>query len=91
MERLLDRKAMVMGVSVLILAATLILAGNMQTELMTADDTGTVSVSIETRPGLRQEKIEGALNEAEAIVAASDQVDPMYCGITRKAEPSRLI
>ncbi len=47
----------------------------MQTELMTADDTGTVSVSIETRPGLRQEKIEGALNEAEAIVAASDQVD----------------
>ena len=75
MERLLDRKAMVMGVSVLILAATLILAGNMQTELMTADDTGTVSVSIETRPGLRQEKIEGALNEAEAIVAASDQVD----------------
>ena len=33
----------------------------MQTELMTSDDTGTVSVSIETRPGLKQEKIEEAL------------------------------
>ena len=47
----------------------------MQTELMTSDDTGTVSVSIETRPGLKQEKIEEALAEAEAIVSASDQVD----------------
>ena len=35
----------------------------------------TVSVSIETRPGLKQEKIEEALAEAEAIVSASDQVD----------------
>lgn len=42
---------------------------------MTSDDTGTVSVSIETRPGLKQEKIEEALAEAEAIVSASDQVD----------------
>lgn len=75
MERLLEHKGMVMGISVLILAATLVLAGNMQTELMPADDTGTVSVSIETRPGLRQEKVEDALNQAEAIVAASGQVD----------------
>ena len=75
MDRLLNHKAMVMGFSVLVLVLTVILASGMQTELMTSDDTGTVSVSIETRPGLKQEKIEEALAEAEAIVSASDQVD----------------
>ena len=61
MDRLLNHKAMVMGFSVLVLVLTVILASGMQTELMTSDDTGTVSVSIETRPGLKQEKIEEAL------------------------------
>ena len=75
MDRLLNHKAMVMGFSVLVLVLTVILASGMQTELMTSDDTGTVSVSIETRPGLKQEKIEEALAEAEAIVSASNQVD----------------
>ena len=75
MNRLLDHKWTVMGVSVLILAVTVLLASRMETELMTADDTGTVRVSIETRPGLLTEKVNGALDEAEAIVAASDQVD----------------
>ena len=59
MDRLLNHKAMVMGFSVLVLVLTVILASGMQTELMTSDDTGTVSVSIETRPGLKQEKDRG--------------------------------
>ncbi len=75
MDRLLNHKALVMLVSVGIMAATVFLASGMEMELMTADDTGTVSVSIETRPGLKQERVEGALAQAEAIVAASDQVD----------------
>ena len=56
MEKLLKRKGMVMIASVAILAATVYLASGMQAELMTSDDTGTVSVSIETRLGLLQEK-----------------------------------
>lgn len=75
MDRLLDHKGVVMIVSLAILAATVMLASGMETELMTSDDTGTVSVEIETRPGLRQEKVEDALAQAEAIVAASDQVE----------------
>ena len=47
----------------------------MQAELMTSDDTGTVSVSIETRPGLLQEKVNDALEQAEAVVAADENVD----------------
>ena len=75
MDRLLDRKGLVMLVSVGLLIATVVLASGMETELMTADDTGTVSVSIETRPGLKQERVEEALALAESIVASSDQVD----------------
>ena len=47
----------------------------MQTELMTADDTGTVSVSIETRPGLITEQADAILAEAESIVAAHEDVE----------------
>ena len=72
---LLNRKWTVMGASVAILAATVFLASQMETELMTADDTGTVSVSIDTRPGLLTEKVNDALEQAEAIVAADDQVE----------------
>lgn len=75
MEKLLKRKGMVMIASVAILAATVYLASGMQAELMTSDDTGTVSVSIETRPGLLQEKVNDALEQAEAVVAADENVD----------------
>ena len=42
---------------------------------MTADDTGNISVSIETRPGLISAQAEEMLNQAEAIVAANENVD----------------
>lgn len=75
MEVLLDHKGWVMLFSVGLLVFTLILAGGMESELMTADDTGTVSVSIETRPGLLEEQVQDALAQAEVIVAESTQVD----------------
>lgn len=75
MEKLLKRKGIVMAVSVIIMATTIYMASGMEAELMTSDDTGTVSVSIETRPGLLQEKVNEALEQAEAIVAADANVD----------------
>lgn len=75
MEKLLKRKGIVMAVSVIIMAATIYMASGMEAELMTSDDTGNVSVSIETRPGLLQEKVNEALEQAEAIVAADANVD----------------
>ena len=68
MPVLLKHKAIVM-------LATVFLANGMQTELMTADDTGTVSVSIETRPGLITEQADAILAEAESIVAAHEDVE----------------
>lgn len=75
MARLLNRKGIVMVSSAVILASTVYLASGIETELMTSDDTGTVSVSIDTRPGLLQEKVNEALAQAEAIVAADENVD----------------
>lgn len=75
MPTLLKHKAIVMLASVGIIVATVFLASGMQTELMTADDTGTVSVSIETRPGLITEQADSILSQAEAIVAAHEDVE----------------
>ncbi len=75
MPVLLKHKAIVMLASVAIIVATVFLASGMQTELMTADDTGTVSVSIETRPGLITEQADAILAEAESIVAAHEDVE----------------
>ena len=75
MSVLLKHKAIVMLASVGIIVATVFLASGMQTELMTADDTGTVSVSIETRPGLITEQADAVLAEAESIVADHEDVE----------------
>lgn len=75
MSVLLKHKAIVMLASIGIIVATVFLASGMQTELMTADDTGTVSVSIETRPGLITEQADAILAEAESIVADHEDVE----------------
>lgn len=75
MPLLLRHKVIVMGISVALIAATLVLAGGMESELMTADDTGTISVSIETRPGLLSELANEMLERAEAIVAGHEDVE----------------
>ncbi|NBH70527.1 efflux RND transporter permease subunit [Clostridiaceae bacterium] len=75
MPLLLRHKAITMGISVIIIAATVVLARGMETELMTADDTGTISVSIETRPGLLSGLANDMLERAEAIVAGHEDVE----------------
>ena len=61
MKRLLRHKAMVMSVSVAMLVATVYLASGMETELITADDTAQISIDIEARPGILDEKADTAL------------------------------
>ena len=75
MPVLLHHKILVMLTSVGIIAATLFLASGMETELMTADDTGTISVSIETRPGLLSDQADEMLRKAENIVSSHEDVE----------------
>lgn len=75
LRRLLRHKPLVMLASVGILIATLFLASGMETELITSDDTGQISIDIETRPGLLDEKVDSALEQIEQMVASNENVD----------------
>lgn len=75
MPFLLNHKAIVMLTSVVIVAATLMLANGMETELMTSDDTGTISVSVETRPGLLTDQAEDMLTRVETVVGSNENVE----------------
>ncbi len=75
MPLLLDHKWLVLAVSVGIVIGTYLLASGMEAELMTADDTGTIQVSIETRPGLLSELANDMLERAEAIVSGHEDVE----------------
>lgn len=68
MPGLIRHKAIIMLASFVIIVGTLFLASGMQTEFMTADDTGTVTVTIETRPGLLSENADQVLKQAETTV-----------------------
>ena len=75
MPGLLNHKAIIMIASVILVIAAYFLASGMENELMTADDTGTVSVSIETRPGLLSENADAMLLQAEEIVQGHPDVE----------------
>ncbi|MCC8126568.1 MAG: efflux RND transporter permease subunit [Clostridiales bacterium] len=75
MPTLLNHKIIVMAASVAILVGIYFLSSGMKTELMTSDDTGTISVSIETRPGLLDELADDMLRQVEEIVASHEDVE----------------
>ncbi|MDD5831884.1 MAG: efflux RND transporter permease subunit [Clostridiales bacterium] len=72
---LLRHKWKSMLCSLLLIAAAVLMSGSMESELMTSDDTGTISVSIETRPGLIDEKANDILTRAEQVVSGNENVD----------------
>ena len=71
----LKHKALVMLSSVALVFIAVFLGTGMKTELMTSDDTGTITVSIETRPGLKDEIADDILKQAEDIVKANENVE----------------
>ncbi len=75
MPFLLNHRILVMLISIVLFAGAIFFASGLDTELMTADYTGTIRVSIETRPGLQDEMAEEMVERAEAIVAAHEDVD----------------
>lgn len=75
MKELLPKKHLVIFSSVVLLVVSVWMATQLRMELMVADDTGTVSVSIETRPGLRVEEADKILRQVEAIVMEDPDLD----------------
>ena len=72
---ILKHKVIVMVGSIGLVAATFFLASGMQSELMTSDDNGTISVNITTRPGLLDSKADDIVNQVEEIVKSHEDVE----------------
>lgn len=72
MKVLLPKRKTVIFTSVVLLVCSIILAGQLGMELMTSADQASVNISIETRPGLRIEKVDEILQKAEAIVTSQE-------------------
>jgi len=75
MEKLLKRKAMVMGTAVILVIFSLFLATKLKMELMPSDDQGTIAVTIETQPGLKIEEVDKILQRAEEYVTQDPDLD----------------
>ncbi len=75
MEVILPKKLTVVFLSILLLAASIWMATQLRMELMVADDTGTISVSIDTRPGLKVEETDKIYEQVEAVVMADPDLE----------------
>lgn len=75
MRVILPKKKTVMGISVLVLILSCLLATRLETELMASDDQGQISINVETRPGLETAKIDDILLEIEDIITKHSDLD----------------
>lgn len=75
MRVVLPKRKTVMLASVGLLALSIWMATQLRMELMTADDTGTINVSIETRPGLQIEETDKIYRQVEEIIAGDVDLD----------------
>lgn len=75
MVKILPKKKTVMLVSVGLLALSFVMAAQLKKELMPANDEGTISVNIETKPGLTVDAVDAILKKAEAVVTADPNLN----------------
>lgn len=75
LRALLPKKKTVMFTSIALLVFSFLLAGQIRMELMPASDEGTISVTMELRPGLTVEKANEIVSQVEAYVSEDEDVD----------------
>lgn len=72
--RLLNRKAMVMVVAVLLLVVSFMMAGKLGFELMPETDQGTIAVTAKVKPGLKIEEVDKILQKLESIITSEEDL-----------------
>ncbi|MCC2163900.1 efflux RND transporter permease subunit [Brotaphodocola catenula] len=75
MRVILPKRKTVMLVSVALLIFSIFLGKQLKTELMASDDQGQVSISIETRPGLKTARTDEIAKQVEAIISQHEDVE----------------
>lgn len=72
---LLHKRALVMIVSIVLLVASFAVASTLGFELMPEVDQGTISISMEMRPGLKIEEADKIIKKVEKIITSEDDLD----------------
>lgn len=75
MIKLLPKKALVMISTVAMLLVSFLMAGQLRSELMPANDEGTIAVNIEMRPGLTVEDADNILKRVEAVIIEDENLE----------------
>lgn len=74
-EKLLNKRKTVMLVSIGLLIFSFFIASKIGFELMPSVDQGTISVSVETRPGLKIEKVDEIIKKVESVVSSDPDLE----------------
>lgn len=74
-RRILPRRKTVVGVSILLLVASVALVANLGMELMPNVDEGTIAMSVTVKPGMSAEEIYKVVEPVEEFVAGDPDVD----------------
>jgi len=72
--KLLNRKAMVLVVAVLLLVVSFMMAGKLGFELMPETDQGTIAVTAKVKPGLKIEEVDKILQKLESIISSEEDL-----------------
>lgn len=72
MKTILPKRKTVIFISVALLAVSIVLATRLGMELISSPDQDAVNISVETRPGLKIERVDEILRKAEEIVTSED-------------------
>lgn len=75
MEGILPKKKTVMLITILLLVLSFMAAGELGMEMIPAGDEGTISISIETQPGLKIEKTDEIYRKIEEVVMAEEDLE----------------
>lgn len=75
MRVILPKKKTVMGISVLLLVFSFFLAGQLNVNLLTSDDQGQISITVEMAPGLKSEEVNKILQKVEGEIADYEEMD----------------
>ena len=75
MESILPKRKTVMFTTIALLLVSFLMASQLRFEMIPAGDEGTISISVEMRPGIEMEKADSILSQIEEIVAADEDLD----------------
>lgn len=75
MQVVLPKRKTVMITTVILLILSFMMAGQLDMEMMPEGDEGTITIDIETRPGLTIEQADKIYQQIEAVVMAEEDLD----------------